>query len=306
MFTCVLLGACATTPETRSGCEETYTFRNGIPCETFMQEHLSAGGLDVTFSKEPDLSGGNDFCVFTWNGIDVILPRIAYKHVYLFKGSDGAYNFRLDAGEHFRISLLADKNDRYEDVFAVYHLHDRTTQTSAEGIASTTAMFGGPIRYSELMMRAYATTPDDITCCRDRFEEEMGTVVALIMKSIDGPDNIVAAYNGVGRYNGWITEGQRDSRPVYSLNIIPDGDTNNIYSLLYEMSEEAPFHAIPFLVGRADRVDAAPAPGWLAALNFALQKDSDDAWRDYIDAAQEAGLSPKSIEVVEKMLQKRK
>jgi len=302
IFGCVLLCACSTAPGQRSGCIETYRFRNAMPCETFKQENLSESFLNVTFTEGPTVSGANSFWILTWNGIDVPLPRTAYEHVYFFKGSDSEYNFRLDAGEHIQISLLADRNDLYEDVFAVWNMHDRTTETSAEGIASTKAMFGGPIRYSELMMRAYATTPDDVTCCLDRFEEETGTVVALIMKSIDGPDNIVAAYNGVGRYGGWITEGQRDGRTAYALNIVPERDAANLYHLLYEMSENAPFHAVPFLVGRVDGLAAAPPPSWLAALNLALQEDSNQAWRKYIDAARKAGLSAKSIQIVEEML----
>ena len=306
LTTCISLGvllcSCSTTSETRSDCEEYYRFRNGMPCEAFKQAHLSASGLNVTFSPKPKASGGNNFWVLAWNGIDVILPRTAYEHVYFFKGEDNRYNFRLVAADHFQVNLLANTNDRYEDVFAVSDLHNRTIETTAEGIAATRAMFGGAVRYSELMMRAYASTPEDITCCEKKYEQEMGTVVALIMKSIDRPDSLVAAYKGVGRHSGWITESASDGQVEYALNIVPGRDAKNVFHVIYEMSEKAPFHAVPFLVGRVESAAAAPPPGWLAALNHALQEDANEGWRRYIDAAREAGLSPKSIELVEEML----
>ena len=300
-FVFVLLYSCSTVPETDSGCKSHYTFRNGVPCETFKQEHLSESFLDVTFSPKPRASGENRFWVLAWNGIDIILPCIAYEHVYLFKGSDGEYNFRLEAGGYFQISLFANKNDRYEDVFSVYNLHDRTTETSAEGIAATKAMFGGPIRHSELMMRAYASTTKDITCCLEKAEEERGTVVALIMKSIDRPD-IVAAYKGVGRHDGWITESEADGRMEYALNIVAGREAPSVFQVIYEMPAQAPWRPVPFLVGNVDRRAAAPGPGWVAALNRALRENSNEAWRGYLGAARQAGLSPKSIQIVEAML----
>ena len=303
MFACALLCACSTAPETHTGCKETYLFRNKIPCETFKQEHLSASGLDVTFTKKPKVPVGNSFWVVTWNGIDVLLPRAPYEHVVFFTDSDGGYNFRLSVGSHLQISLLSNRNDRYEDVFAVSNWHDRTTETTAEGIAATRAMFGGPIRYSELMMRAYETTPQDVTCCLDRYTEEMGLVVALIMKRIDRPDRVVAAYKGIGRHTGWMTASKSDGRVEYALNIVPEKDAKTVYHITYEMSAKAPYHDVPFLIGRVDSSAAAPSPGWVAALNWALQEDASEAWHKYIDAAREAGLSPKSIQIVEEMLQ---
>ncbi len=298
----MLLGACSTAPETHFDCDEHYRFRNAMPCATFKQEHLSASGLDVTFSETPTVTGEHDYWVVTWNGIDVLLPHLRYEDVYLFRGTDGRYNVRLSAGDHFQINLLANQNDRYEDVFAVSTLHDRTIETTAEGIAATRAMFGGAIRYSELMMRAYAATPDHVTCCKDRYDAEMGTVVALIMKRIDGSDGVVAAYAGVGRYNGWMTASRSEGLSAYALNIVPDKDAETILHIAYEMAANAPHHTIPFLVGGGTRPAATAPPDWIETLNRALQEDSDNAWRSYMDAAVKAGLSPKSIQMVEQML----
>ena len=298
----VLLGACSSVPQPRSDCTQQYTFRNGLPCETFKQAHLSESYLGVTFSQRPEYSGKNDFWVLTWNGIEVTLPRTAYAHVYFFKGAEGQYSFRLATGNDFSISLLANNNDRYEDVFAVANLDDRTIETSAEGIAATRAMFGGPIRYSELMMRAYATTPADVTCCKEMYAAEMGHVVALIMKAIEGPD-IVAAYEGVGRHSGWMTQSESDGRVAYALNIVPEKDAETVLHVIYDMPVQAPFQAAPFLLGSVESTAAAHPPAWLTALNRALREDANEAWLKYRDAAREAGLSPKSIQTVEKLLQ---
>jgi hypothetical protein len=59
------------------------------------------------------------FRAFSWNGIDIVLPPVKIEHVYLFKASDGFYNLHMAADDNFRVSLLANKNDTFEDVFAV-------------------------------------------------------------------------------------------------------------------------------------------------------------------------------------------
>lgn len=301
VFVCLLFGNCAPAPRLCTDCSESYTFRNGMPCTRFMQEHLSDGFLGVTFSQRPAVSAGKNFWILTWNGIEVPLPRTAYEHVFFFKGSAGGYNVHLTAGDHFQISLIENRNELYADVFAVANPHDRSSETTMEGIAATKALFGGAVRFSELMMLAYASTPEEITCCKATHAEEMRTVVALIMKRIDRPD-IVAVYKGVGRHSGWITASASGDQMEYALNIVPEKDAAKVFHIIYEMPAKTPFHDIPFLVGSAGRSVAAPPPGWVAALNLALQEDSNEAWRRYIDAAGAANLNPASIHRVEDML----
>ncbi|WP_319522295.1 hypothetical protein [uncultured Desulfosarcina sp.] len=269
-----------------------------------MQEHLSEDFLDVTFTKRPKVSQDNNFWVFTWNGIDVILPPAAFEHIFLFKDSGGQYLLHLSAADDIRISLLANKNELFEDVFAVSEIGEPKVTTTAKGIAATEAMYGGPVRFSELMTLAYECTPKEITCCAEKGEEEMGKVVALIMKVIDGPD-IVAAYKGVGRYNGWLTKSRSGGRVEYRLNILSESDEEHIYQATYQITENAPYHTFPHLVGAVDRHDAAQPPDWVPALEAALKEDSAEAWQDFLSAAEEGGISEKSRSSVRKIIEKK-
>lgn len=269
-----------------------------------MQEHLSADFLNVTFTERPEVSHDNNFWVFTWNGIDVILPPAAFEHVFLFKDSDGRYLLHLAAADDIRISLLANKNDAFEDVFAVSDIGEPEMITTAEGIAATKAMYGGAVRFSELMMLAYESTPEEITCCAERGEEEMGKVVALIMKEIDEPD-IVAAYKGVGRYNGWLTKSRSGGQVEYRLNILSESDEEHVYQVTYQITEKAPYHTFPYLVGEANRNNAAQPPEWIPALEAALKKDSSEAWQDFLSAAEEGGISEKSCSSVRNIIEKK-
>jgi len=304
LLSLILCVSCSTSSGLHSPCKTHYTFRDGIPCETFKQERLSADFLDVTFTEKPKISRDNDFWVFTWNGIDVILPPVAFEHVFLSKDSGGRYFIHLTAGDDIRISLLANKNEKFEDVFAVSDIGEPGMITTAKGIAATKAMYGGAVRFSELMIRAYESTPEEITCCAEKGEEEMGTVVALIMKEIDGPD-IVAAHKGVGRHKGWLTKSISGGQVEYRLNILPESDAEHVYQVTYQIAAKAPYHTFPYLVGAADRSEAAQPPGWIPALEAALEKDSLEAWQDYLSAAEGSGISEKSRSTVKKIVEKK-
>lgn len=295
--------SCSKSAVLHSQCKTHYAFRNGVPCKTFKQEHLSADFLDVTFTERPKASRDNDFWVFTWNGIDVILPPVAFEHVFLSKDSGGRYFIHLAAGDDIRISLLANKNDKYEDVFAVSDIGEPGMITTAEGIAATKAMYGGAVRFSELMIRAYESTPEEITCCAEKAEKEMGTAVALIMKAIDGPD-IVAAHEGIGRYKGWLTKSKSGGQVEYRLNILPESDVEHVYQIIYQITEKAPYHTFPYLVGTANSKEFAQPPDWIPALEAALKKDSADAWQNFLSAAEDGGISEESRSAVRTSIEK--
>jgi len=303
LLSLILCVSCSTSSGLHSQCKTHYTFRDGIPCETFMQEHLSADFLDVTFTERPKVSSDNDFWVFTWNGIDVILPPVAFEHIFLFKDSADQYLIHLTAGDDIRISLLANTDVKYEDVFAVSDIGEPGMVTTAKGIAATKAMYGGPVRFSELMTLAYESTPEEITCCAEKGEEEMGKVVALIMKAIDGPD-IVAAYKGIGRYKGWLTESRSGGQVEYRLNILSESDEKYVYQVTYQTTESAAYNTFPLLVGTANRHDAAQPPNWIPALEAALEENSSEAWQDFLSAAEDGGISEKSRSAVRKSIEK--
>jgi len=303
LLSLILCVSCSTSSGLHSQCKAHYTFRNGIPCETFKQEHLSADFLDVTFTERPKVSRDIDFWVFTWNGIDVILPPVAFEHVFLSKDSGGRYFIHLTAGDDIRISLLVNKNDKYEDVFAVSDIGEPGMITSEEGIAATKAMYGGAVRFSELMIRAYESTPKEITCCAEKTEKETGTVVALIMKAIDGP-NIVAAYKGIGRYKGWLTKSKSGGQVEYRLNILSESDEKYVYQVTYQITEAAAYQTFPLLVGTTNPHDAAQPPNWIPALEAALEEDSSEAWQNFLSAAEDGGISEKSRSAVRKFIEK--
>jgi hypothetical protein len=153
-------------------------------------------------------------------------------------------------------------------------------------------MFGGPVKMSTIMKLAYQSTPDLLTCVEENRIKESAIASALILKKT-ATDNLVAAYEGIGVYDGWITKSKKDINIEFTLNIFPD-KSNKIFYIDYRMTEGNKYEYLPFCVG--SKIDPAnDMPDWLVSLNNALEVKTNDSWKEFIADAKVNGISEKSI-----------
>ncbi|WP_300667619.1 hypothetical protein [Desulfoluna sp.] len=267
-----------------------YMFR-GISCEAF-KETLLHESLYVTFTEKPLFHKKSKCWALSWNGVHVLLPQTDFEHVYVKKNKNGRYELFLKTKEGLLVSVTSDENTVFNDIFAVT-ADGKNVESSADGVVSTTRMYGGPVTLSALMMAAYEHTPDQVTCCKENYDEDISVAIVMILKKMNRIE-LVAAYKGVGARAGWMTESKGKQLREYDLNIL-DATQERIFHLMYRLPEDDPYQDLPFRVGEAGAADSEDAPPWLEALNQALAYSSDDDWRRYAAIARQSGISEKSI-----------
>lgn len=148
-----------------------------------------------------------------------------------------------------------------------------------ENVKQTEAMYGGSVKVSDLMLLAYETTPDRLTCKEENRIKESAISVALILKTITSP-GVTAAYKNVGTYDGWITKRMDENNIEYVLNIIPSYNDNQFIQITYRFPQESIYAYIPFHVGNKNP-EPDKKPAWLIALNNALKLKSNTSWEKY-------------------------
>lgn len=271
-------------------CKSSYMFR-GISCEEF-KETISHESLYVTFTEKPLFSKKSKCWTLLWNGVHVLLPHVDFEDVHVKKSKNGRYELFLKTTEGIWISCFAEEDTLFKDVFAVMGDSNKS-EISADGVASTNRMYGGPVALSDLMTIAYENTPDQITCCKENYVEDISVAISMILKKMTRLE-LVAAFKGVGDRSGWIIESKGKQLREYELNIL-DSTQERIFYLTYRLPENGNFHDLPFRVGGAWSADGDDVPPWLEALNLALASSSDEDWRRYAVAARQIGISEKSI-----------
>ena len=271
-------------------CEDTYAFR-GISCEGFKAEILEKGLYEV-YREKPVLPPERPSLSLAWHGMDLLLPLIDVESVYVTTRRRGGYEVILKTGDGFCLTAFSMDNTIFKDIYGLSTLGG-SVETTPEGEAATTQMFGGPVAFLDLLMMAYDHTPDEITCCKKNRDADIAISVLMILKG-GGPHTLVAAFEGVGKSKGLILELLGSQGHAYQLNM-PDASGAQILQVTYCFPSDSANEDLPFRVGLGKSRLYVKPPLWLAALNRALASSLDVDWKRYAVAARECGISEKSI-----------
>ena len=266
-------------------------------CEKLKKDFLSDQNLYVTFTKKPNLQNKQTYWTLFWNNIEVLIPNTEYKHIHVSINKNNEYMIFLSSIDDVVISLIPHEDKVMEDVFAK-RSHNGESKTTPEGVLTTKDMFGGPVKMSTIMKLAYKSTPNVLTCIEENRVKESAIAVSLILKGT-ATDNLMAVYNGIGAYEGWITKSRAENNLIYDLNIISDNQNLKIY---YRIPEGKKYEYLPFFVGGNKIESAKDAPRWLESLNKAIELKTNGSWKEFISDARKSGISEKSLSMTCKIL----
>ena len=261
-------------------------------CEKLKKGFLVDQSLNVIFTNKPNLKIYQTPWTIFWNNVEVPVPNVDYKHIYVSSKNKNEYEIWLQTIDGVIISLMVGEDKLMKDVFAKTSGNGEEISTP-EGVLTTKDMFGGPVKMSTIMKRAYRSTPDLLTCMEENRIRESAIASALILKGT-ATNNLMAVYEGIGEYDGWITKSTDENIIEYTLNIIPADTNNQLFYINYRMPEGSKYNYLPFCAGRK-KDTAKDTHSWLVSLNNAIEMKTNDGWKEFISAAKENGISEKSI-----------
>jgi hypothetical protein len=288
---CVIL-LCSFSSDSTIGASELIGQLWAPNCEKLKKDFLVDQSLNVIFTNKPNLQNKQTPWTIFWNNIEVPVANVEYKDIYVSPNNKNEYEIWLHTIDGIMISLMVGEDYIMEDVFAKTSGNGEVISTP-EGVLTTKEMFGGPVKMSTIMKLAYKSTPDLLTCMEENRIKESAIASALILKGT-ATDNLVAVYEGIGEYDGWITKSKDENNIEYSLNIISANTNNQLFYINYRMAEGSKYEYLPFCVG-SKKEPAKDTPGWLVSLNNAIEMKTNDSWKEFIAAAKESGISEKSI-----------
>ncbi|MBN1904356.1 MAG: hypothetical protein JW927_04595 [Deltaproteobacteria bacterium] len=260
-------------------------------CEKLKKDFLFDKSLNVVFSEKPNLQNKQPLWTIRWNNLEVPIPIVPYKDIYILPNNNNEYEIWLQTADGVRISLITGKDTLIEDFLRKKHTMGELISKS-KGVLFTKELFGGPVKMSAIMKLAYKSTPDLLTCIEKNRINESAIASALILKDT-ATDNLGAVYEGIGEYDGWMTKSNNDNEIEFSLFVISD-NSDQLFNINYKMAENSKFEYLPFYVG-SKKKDEKETTGWLVALNKAIETRSNDDWKKFISIAKEIGISERSI-----------
>lgn len=249
-------------------------------CEELKNNQDSS--LMITFTEKPIIDLSIRHWSLSWNGIDIPIPPVSFKEVYVKRGSHNLPEVTMLTGDGLVLNLLV-----FDDSLA--------GEASAESVKSQDI---GRYRPSESMLLGYRITPKNLTCRLENRADETSLVNALILKGIGRPGKLEAVYRDAGIYSGWIEAERNGGRSRYVVNIIPKDDSEVLYQMNYIMAADSKYISLPFLIGNNRQTYLLPSPAWLPELNAAMSTGAAESWKRYATMARKAGISEKSIQRV--------
>jgi len=263
-------------------------------CQELKKNEVSNSSLKVTFSEKPEINSDIHHWLLNWNGIDVPLPPIGFREVYVKMGYENQYEVMMVAKDGFTINTIVFENKLSNDMFE--ESKDENDRGSGKTESRVVAKKDrSPVRTSDTILLGFQITPGDLSCLKEHQAEEAAKVVALIMKGIARPGELMSVYKGVGVYKGWIEKERSSDYMVYGINIIPNSNQDILYQINYRIPNNSRYYDLPFLTGNNRQKPTSEPPDWLLALNSAIISKSKDFWKRYATLARKAGVSEKSI-----------
>ncbi|MFH2046517.1 MAG: hypothetical protein ABIK92_15365 [Pseudomonadota bacterium] len=260
-------------------------------CEKLKKE-LSGQNLNIVFTEKQIIKNKQKHWVLYWHGIEVLIPQAEYKDVYVLVNKRNQYELMLRTIDNILISLMITEHKPQNDIFSK-DSGDKIPVLNIENMRQTEAMYGEPVKVSDLMLLAYETTPDQLTCKEENRIKETAIAIALILKTITSP-GVTSAYKNVGTYDGWITKSEVENNIEYVLNIIPSDSDSQFLNITYKLPQESIYAYIPFHVGNKNPKPDKKPPDWLIALNNALELKTNNSWNEYTSVAKSSSISEKS------------
>lgn len=293
LFFCIFFLFCLGGPLVSAADDLSTTLAEQWPdaCQELRMQLADIPWLPVVFSEKPVPKFKTPVWKLLWQGIPIPVPAISYNEMYLIQDTTGEVYFFL-------------KNQKGVVLQAIKHLNPPLTKSALGDVAPQTLakedkamkyFFGGPVSNAEVTILGYEKTLDDLTCVKKDWQQEGGTAIALILKSITPLGELVSVYRDVGKYRGWLEYVKMDNSITYRSWILLSKKESFIYEISMTLPLSSPYPHIGVLIGEDFSRVLAPSPAWLKAFNRALSANSPKSWQQFLHVAREAGFSPESL-----------
>jgi hypothetical protein len=83
-------------------------------CERLKREYLTDQDVNIIFTKKPIIQNNHAHWVLRWNAIEVPVPAVRYKDIYILPNSKDEYEIWMRTNDGINISLMVGEHQGVE------------------------------------------------------------------------------------------------------------------------------------------------------------------------------------------------
>jgi len=260
-------------------------------CQDLKTQLADIPWLPIVFSEKSVPKFNAPVWKLLWQGILIPVPAVTYNEMYLVRDTTGEVYFFLKNPKGVVLKAVKHLNPPLTDSV----LGNMAPQTLAREVDAMKFFFGGPVSNADVMLLGYERTLDDLTCVKKNWQQDGGTAIALLLKSVAPPGELISVYRNVGKYRGWLEYLKEGKSITYRSWILLPKKESFIYEISMSLPLSSPYPHIGVLIGEDFSRVLAPSSAWLKSFNMALSSDSPESWQEFLHVAKEAGFSVESL-----------
>ena len=244
-----------------------------------------------------------------WHDITVPIPNAAFDTLSLNKYNDLGFRTILRAPSNVIVLLSYLENQAIEDLYATSDTDEGfpgKTKNTERGRQSTRSIYGGQIRFSELVEMGYNYTPEDFSCSilswLKKYNEQVKISQTLILKSVGTPNDTLHVFRGVGSYPGWLEQVHMpNGMRMWKAAILSDTFPDHMLMIDIQVKSQGADEAIGFSIGRRHTLISTNRPAWLRSLEVFLRTNRKSDCVRLRERLREAGFTERSLQNIEKV-----
>lgn len=269
-------------------------------CEQLKKDLAKEQAINVIYQPRPAKNDIKPSWELNWNGQRAPIPAIQYSEVFvthtslenrivLLNGSVNGQEVRVLLGSQPSLAPIV-------DIFSAFEVAQTEPQSTPEGQALTTKLFGGPVTENQLGIKAYDHKLADLTCKKDQWEKEVPIAMALTLKPVAEiyPPKAVYRFDG-----GYITQFQDATQEIWTARW---SDQRRLSDVMFQLPKGQRYGKLALGMNQSNWQAAPNPPKWLNALETALKKPEKRNWQALAQAMRAAKMSKKSIDSVQRII----
>jgi hypothetical protein len=292
----ILLGAACGAKKPVDAVEATGDASSWHGCSE-LRDRLEPSTANLTFSKLPAAGPPPPTWRLRAGEVSLAIPEGDYEILPARSSEQSTTLVLRGAGDRLVLIVRDPPDEPMEDVFL------RVGELSSGAAKEDTArLFGGAPTSHDLEVLGFRHTLADLTCDAAREEQERPIAIALSLKAVEGPGELVSVHHDTyGRGDVARLIRMRDGRWMWEIRFSTDEAT---YLISLRAGSETEIRRIPAATRIEDASDQPPeGPPWLALLSAAMADPAAagpwQALETWLAANQ---ASAKSLEAVRSML----
>lgn len=254
-------------------------------CPQLKQDVADSPLAAVTFTPLPPMpAAAAPAWKIEWHGLTIPVPALDYSHIGL-------------SGKQHAFMLITD------DSYGIFTGKPRGFEHgSAQRQTLLQALWGPQATLGQVIAYGYTITPEDLDCDSNDLKTQARNAMALSLKTIAGPTDIVAMYQLPGWQLGLLEHGHTDESMLNNSSLdsyrylLQDDFDHPPSKVLYRLpSGNAELRATGLMLAHSQTVSYTAAPNWLQRLQAYLDKPTQATRCALVGALRHANFDAKSI-----------